>query len=128
MFTNEQDNELWDRWQAGESSRLIARALGTNATAVRSYLAVHGGVRPASRRRSGRHLTAAEREEVYRGVVAGLSSRVIAARIGCSASTVSRERGRNGGRARYRAALAESAAWDRARRPKRPRLASHSDY
>jgi len=54
-----------------------------------------------------------------------LSARAIAALIGRSASTVSREIARNGGRDAYRAAAAEAAAWDRGRRPKPSRLASN---
>ena len=126
-FTSEQEIELWGRWRRGESSRLIARALGTNPSAVRAHLARHGGVRPLARRRSARHLSVEEREEVTRGIAAGLPSRAIAARIGRSPSTVSREIARNGGRSRYRAAPAEMAAWDRARRPKPSRLASCAD-
>ena len=127
MFTDEQENELWVRWKDGESSRLIARSLRTSAATVRSYLAVHGGVRPSARRRSGRHLTITEREEISRGIAAGLSGRAIAAQLGRPASTVSREINRNGGRVGYRAALADSAAWERARRPKLSRLASHAE-
>ena len=51
--------------------------------------------------------------------------RAIAALIGRSASTVSREIARNGGRDAYRDAAAEAAAWDRGRRPKPSRLASN---
>lgn len=127
MFTDEQENELWVRWKNGESSRLIARSLRTSAATVRSHLAAHGGVRPSLRRRSGRHMTAAEREEISRGIAAGLSGRAIAAQIGRPASTVSREIKRNGGRVAYRAALADTAAWERARRPKLSRLASHAE-
>ena len=84
---------------------------------VRAFLARSGGVRPTSRRRSVRHLTATEREEVSRGIAAGLSARAIAALIGRSASTVSREIARSGGRDAYRAAAAEAAAWDRGALP-----------
>ncbi len=124
-FTSEQEDGLWHRWRRGEPSRLIARELRTSPWAVRALLAKHGGVRPPSRRRSARHLTVAEREEVSRGIAAGLSSRAIAARIGRSASTVSREIARNGGRERYRATVADNAAWERARRPKPSRLSSN---
>ncbi|WP_431030948.1 transposase [Plantibacter sp. RU18] len=127
VFTSEQENELWDRWRAGDSSRLIARTLRTSAATVRSCLAAHGGVRPTARRRSARHLTPAEREEISRGIAAGFSGRAIAARIHRPASTVSREIIRNGGRAGYRAGSADSAAWERARRPKPSRLASHAE-
>lgn len=44
--------------------------------------------------------------------------RSIAAGIGRAPSTISRELGRNEGASRYRASLADQAAWDRARRPK----------
>ena len=53
------------------------------------------------------------------------SLRSIARHLGRSASTVSREVSRNGGADRYRAAGADQAAWDRARRPKLCKLACH---
>jgi IS30 family transposase len=68
-------------------------------------------------------LSASEREEISRGVVAGRSMRSIAASMGRAASTVSREIGRNGGSSGYRAYMADQAAWDQARRPKRCKLA-----
>jgi len=49
--------------------------------------------------------------------------RIIAAQLGRSPSTVSREIRRNGGYAAYRATKAEAAAWDRALRPKPCKLA-----
>jgi IS30 family transposase len=69
-------------------------------------------------------LSAADREEISRGNAAGLSARAIASRLGRSASTISREIGRNGGRAAYRACVADVAAWERARRSRPSRLAS----
>jgi IS30 family transposase len=51
--------------------------------------------------------------------------RAIAVRLGRSASTVSREVRRNGGRRNYRAAIADERAWDQARRPKRCLLAEN---
>src|SRR3954471_13043165 len=51
--------------------------------------------------------------------------RAIAARLGRSASSVSREIGRNGGPRNYRATKADERAWDRARRPKRCLLAQN---
>jgi IS30 family transposase len=70
-------------------------------------------------------LTLAEREEMSRGVVAGDSLRAIASQLGRSASTISRELCRNGGRRHYRASCADEAAWERARRPKRCKLAEN---
>ena len=84
-----------------------------------------GGVRPVPRRRSRLALTLSEREGISRGIVAGQSIRSIAASMGRSASTVSREISRNGGRGRYRASQAEQAAWVRAHRPKVCKLAGN---
>ncbi len=64
-----------------------------------------------------------EREEISRGLASGESMRAIAARLGRSASSVSREVGRNGGRRDYRALKAEERAWERAQRPKKCLLA-----
>jgi len=70
-------------------------------------------------------LTLAEREEISRGLMAGVSVRSIASSLDRAVSTVSREIERNGGREAYRAGTADAAAWDRARRPKRCKLAAH---
>jgi IS30 family transposase len=59
-----------------------------------------------------------EREEIFRGLAAGDSCRVIARRLGRAASTVSQEVSRHGGRSGYRAAQADWEAWETARRPK----------
>jgi IS30 family transposase len=67
----------------------------------------------------------AEREEISRGIVAGQSVRAMARALGRSASTVSREIGRNGGSRRYRAEAADQRAWKRALRPKPCKLAVH---
>ena len=68
-----------------------------------------------------------DREEISRGVAAGASLRSIAAALGRAASTISRELRRNGGQRRYRAAVTDSQAWDRALRPKACKLAMHED-
>jgi IS30 family transposase len=65
----------------------------------------------------------AERENISRGLSAGASLRAIAAKLGRSPSTISRELRRNDGRERYRAEAAETWAWKRAARPKRCKLA-----
>ena len=119
--------EVWDRWQSGESMRLIARRLGRGWSSVRTLIEDTGGVRPLPRRRSVRCLSLREREEISRGVAAGESLRVIAYRLGRAPSTVCREVGRNGGRHRYRALGADRAAWQRARRPKTAKLAANTE-
>ena len=89
------------------------------------YYQLTGGIRPKPRSRSRLALTLSERETISRGISAHLSIRAIADRLGRSPSTVSREIARNGGYDHYRATQAEQAAWDRAKRPKRCKLACH---
>jgi IS30 family transposase len=64
-----------------------------------------------------------EREEISRGLSAGLAIRTIAAQLGRAPSTISREVNANGGRRRYRALQADRAAWAKATRPKACKLA-----
>ncbi len=115
--------ELWNRWKAGECVSDIARALQVPGSRVHHVLSCAGGIVPAARRRSSRALRMEEREEISRGIAAGDSARIIAARLQRPVCTVTRELARNGGRSAYRASEAEASAWDRARRPKRCRLA-----
>ncbi|MFI6803367.1 IS30 family transposase [Streptosporangium canum] len=122
-FSPAQQDEIWRRWRDGESFSLMGRALGAPMHHIRRFLYQSGGVHQAPQRRSVRHLTAADREEISRGIAAGQSARLLAQRLGRASSTVSREIARNGGRERYRAALAEVEAYRRARRPKPAKLA-----
>ncbi len=122
-FTNAQRQELWDRYQRGESLNAIARALGKRSSSIYNHLRPSGGIRPVARKRSRLALTLVEREEISRGLVAQQSIREIARTLGRAASTVSREVRRNGGYSRYRAVEADKSAWDRGRRPKRCKLA-----
>ncbi len=78
---------------------------------------------PRERRRSRLALTSSEREEISRGVAAGESARRLAARLGRSPSTVTRELARHGGRRRYRAGEADRRAWESGRRPQACKLA-----
>ena len=116
--------EVWVRRGAGETGTRIARHMGRYASSIRNYIREAGGVRPWARKRSRIALNLQEREEISRGVAAGDSYRLTGARIGRSASTVSREVARNGGRQTYRAGSAEQAALNRARRPKPAKLRS----
>ena len=127
-FSTAEKTELWDRWQRGESLRAIGRVFGKPSSSIYFQLAPHGGIRPAPWRRSRLALTLSEREEISRGIVAQRSIRSIARLLGRSPSTVSREVRRNGGYDRYRAALADKRAWDRAHRPKRCKLAKHPRF
>jgi IS30 family transposase len=123
--------QIWEQWRTGQSAGEIARKLNRARCAIRRVVERCGGYAPALRKRRGDQLTASDREEVFRGISAGLSARRIAKRIGRHHSTVSREIDRNGGRVGYRPSLADKAAWERARRPKtcllrqRPRLCAY---
>lgn len=117
--------ELWERWKRGESTSEIGRALDRSAATVDRTIRVRGGIVPRERRRSRLVLTLVEREEISCGVAAGESARGIAARLGRSPSTVTRELNRHGGRRRYRASEADARAWQRARRPQLCKLARH---
>lgn len=118
-----EQEQVWELWKTGKSLRAVARAMGHPPQHVRRYVAWFGGRRPVPRRRAVGCLAACEREEISRGVACGESCRQIAAGIGRSPSTISREVARNGGRGGYRAGEAEEAAWGRARRPKPAKLA-----
>jgi IS30 family transposase len=76
---------------------------------------------------TGRYLSLAEREEIMAGLAGGDSYRVIGARIGRPASTISREVRRNGPPGRYRALRAQALAEERAARPKTAKLAADGE-
>lgn len=119
-----QKAELWQRWKQGQSLSEIGRALGKHAGSIHGVVSSNGGFMPPLRRRSRWALTLAEREEISRGLAMRSSIRQIAATLGRAPSTISREIHRHGGAHRYRASEADTRAWDRARRPKRCRLAT----
>ena len=115
--------ELWQRWKRGESFGDIARALDRVPATIYCTIRRQGGIAPPERRRSCLALTLPEREEISRGIAAGRSARRIAACLGRSPSTVTREIYRHGGRSCYRAAEADERAWQDARRPQVCKLA-----
>jgi IS30 family transposase len=113
---------IWVLRAEGVSEAEIGRRLGVPKRTVSKYLQREGGIRPRPRRRAGRCLTLAEREEISRGVARGESARAIGRALGRSHTTVSREVNRCGGRRGYRAHTAEQKAWGRARRPRALKL------
>ncbi len=126
FYTETEKSLMWDRWQKGDSMNEIGRAFGIQGhSSIQRIFSETGGIRPATRRRSTRSLSLAEREEISRGIVAGRSLRSIATGLGRAPSTVSREIQRNNGRRRYRANKADDAAWERAHRAKTCKLAQH---
>jgi IS30 family transposase len=98
-------------------------AQGKRGPSVRAFVLQSGGVQRPTPRRRARCLSMADREEISRGVAAGVSCRQLAARLGRAPSTVSRELASNGGRGCYRAQAADAAAFRRAQRPKPAKLA-----
>ena len=122
-YSDTQKAEMWDRWQRGESLKSIGRLFDRSSSSIYGILSVTGGIRPPLRSRSKLALKLTEREEISRGIALGNSLRSIAAQLGRSPSTISREVNRNGGYDNYRAALADQAAWSRALRPKPCKLA-----
>ncbi len=125
-FTAKQKNEIWDRWQRGESMSSIGRGFDRDSSSIYPLLSRTGGIRPPDRKRSRLSLTLVERDEISRGLKGRLSLRCIARHLQRSASTISREVKRNGGTGHYRAVQSDQAAWDRARRPKLCKLACNS--
>jgi IS30 family transposase len=126
-FSVEQQDLIWAMWRRGDAIREMERALGETLPRIRRYLRQWGGIPPIPRQRRANQLTLAEREEISRGIAAGLSGRTIARRINRPSSTVSREIARNGGRDAYRALVADAAAFERARRPKLSKLATNPE-
>ena len=109
--------------RASRYTRLVVPSTRTMARFSSCYRS--GGIAPAVRRRSQRTLTLAEREEISRGIASGSSIREIARGLERTASTVSREVARHGGRLMYRASEADQRGWRSALRPKPCRLAHH---
>src|SRR6202165_5679703 len=120
-----QRTDMWSRWKAGQSLHEIGRVFGKDHVSIQFMLAQHGGIAPASRRRSPLTLTLGEREDISRGIACGSSIRAIAKGLQRAVSAVSREVARHGGRPQYRASEADQKAWVSALRPKRSLLSMH---
>ena len=122
-FSEEDRKTIWDMREAGVPVKRIAKNLGRQNSSLRKFIADAGGRRPTPRKCSELRLSLEEREEISRGLAAGLSIRTIAQGMGRSASTICREVNANGGRTEYRALQADRGAQRRALRPKRAKLA-----
>jgi IS30 family transposase len=120
-LTSEEVGQLRQLVKAGISYRQAALQVGCSKTAAhRSLKRLAWQERP----RSALRLSAPEREEISRGLLAGDSCRRIASRLNRAVSTVSREVAMGGGRNAYRAWRCERSAAERTRRPKPRKLAS----
>ena len=121
-LTRQERLEVRRRIAAGESFEQAAAAVRCTTKTVQRLLNSVGGIAPRAKERSKLRLSLAEREEISLGLQAGDSLRAIACRLDRAPSTISREVHTNGGRARYRAVLANEASYRRARRPKAAKL------
>ncbi len=120
-------DHVWAQYATGQLPAEIGRSMGRPPDAIYTMIYKTGGIRPAPRIRSPRQLSLADREEISRGVAAGVSCRSIATTLRRSPSTITREVNRNGGRAGYRAVAADRAAWKASARPKVCKLAARPD-
>ena len=115
-------DEMERRLAAGETLDEVARAVACDPRTVYRWVLRTGGLRPYERRRSPLRLSPEEREQIAVGIARGESASAIARRLGRAPSTVTRELKGNGGRRRYVACRADTAALARARRPKPAKL------
>jgi transposase, IS30 family len=110
---------------AGLNGMQAARVTGVSKSVVYELRNMMGGVyRPVSNTYCARYLSVEERHELARLRESGLAVRAVAARMGRSPSTISRELARNTGpRGMYQPMLAHTLACGRQARPKPSRLA-----
>jgi IS30 family transposase len=124
-LTSEERKRIISLIADGMRPKDVAREIQRSAGFVRRVIRHAGGV---ARRQdwdpSPARLSAAEREEIRRGLDAGRSFAAIARGIGRVTSTVSREVNRNGGRDRYAGWRAHREAAEQARRAKPAKLAA----
>ena len=107
---------FWAAWQGCEFLTDAAALAGTYRHRALSWLPQERGLRPRrGRDLQGRYLSFGERREIAVGRAAGQSIRSIAARLGRSPSTISRELARNAAVGGYRAGTAhrehDGAVW-----------------
>jgi transposase, IS30 family len=114
--------ELLVRWRAGATWVQLQAEFECSHQMVWNVVREAGGMAPVWPGRSRKHLSLEDREEISRGLALEQSLRVIALSLGRPTSTVSREVQRNGGRLHYRAARADRATCQRAKRPKATKL------
>src|SRR6202051_2535382 len=72
-LSEQQRNDMWSRWKAGQALHGIGGAFRKDHASIQFMLAQHGGIAPAARRRSPLALRLAERENISRGIACGSS-------------------------------------------------------
>ena len=109
---------------SGATLKQAAAAAGVSRTTGHYWLAQSGGVRPRlTMPRPKLRLSMEERETISRGLAKRQTLTAIAAELGRSVSTVSREIARDSGVDGYRAARADRTATARTARPRAGKLA-----
>ncbi len=109
---------------SGATLNQAAAAAGVSRITGHYWLAQSGGVRPRlTRPRPKLRLSMEERETISRGLAKRQTLTAIAAELGRSVSTVSREIARNSGVDGYRAARVDRIATARTARPRAGKLA-----
>ncbi len=125
------EREFWRLIAAGKSSEEAAAGVGVSWPVGVRWFRHAGGMAPLPLAEpTGRYLSFEEREEIALLKAQGLSVRAIARDVGRDPGTISRELRRNaatrGGKAEYRASVAQWKAQTAARRPKQAKLAMNS--
>jgi IS30 family transposase len=118
-------SDLLARWRAGATWVQLQDEFDCSHQMVWTVVRDAGGMAPVWPKRSLKHLSLEDREEISRGLIVEESFASIGRRLGRSTSTVAREVHRNGGRDSYRAARADRDTCQRARRPKATKLDQH---
>jgi IS30 family transposase len=110
----------------GATQQEIAEQVDLSQSSVSLVVHPLGGVIRREMWSAGdRRLSLDDRVEIRIGLSRGLSYRAIGRGLGRNPSTICREVNANGGPAAYRPELAHRRAYERARRPKRTKLASN---
>ena len=118
-------SDLLARWRAGATWVQLQDEFDCSHQMVWTVVRDAGGMAPVWPKRSLKHLSLEDREEISRGLIVEESFASIGRRLRRSTSTVAREVHRNGGRDSYRAARADRDTCQRARRPKATKLDQH---
>jgi len=101
-FTIKDKQTCWALWRQGLGFSDIGRVLNAKPGSIFTLLRTSGGNEPYIAKRSQKHLSLFEREQIAIGLAMLQSIRQIARGLSRSPSTISREINRNGGRTNLR--------------------------
>lgn len=86
-FSEDERQLCWELWRQGLGYSDIAREIASKPGTVSGLIRLNGGFAPPQRKRSSRHLSLSEREEISRGIAQGSSIRNIAVKLNRSPSS-----------------------------------------